>query len=277
MRTALIVLAGCSGASPTPPVEAPPEAPAGRLRIDEVYYSGAAPAAGVDHYFSDQFVRLVNLSDVPVAAGGVLVGDAFGLAGAINGGDVPDSYATSRPDQVVLENVWRIPGAPEDVVVEPGGYLLLARDGANHQPLSTVDLTGADFETVVRPNSGNDEDYPGVPDLERVHFTGGFDWLVTVFGPSLVVLAPEAEAALEDVGDPSYDLLAAPVEHVVDGVEALMDADSGAFKRLPVHGRVAPKGPCRRGSRGYRRLRRGLRGRRAHSVRAIDSFRFGQD
>ena len=235
MPITLLLALGCesppgdSGA----PAELPPEPPAGRLLIEELYYAGSPPGAGADHYFSDQFIELVNVSDVPVEVGGLLVGDVYGLAGVINSGDQPNSYVEEDPDRVYLENVWRVPGAPEDVLLEPGASLVIAHDGTNHQPFSTVDLSGADYEAFVASEGDDDVDHPTVDNLEEIHFTGGYDWLMTVFGPSVVVLAPEAIDELEAVGPGRRQVQAAPIEHVVDAVETLMDADSGDFKRLP--------------------------------------------
>ena len=56
---------------------------------------------------------------------------------------------------------------------------------------------------------------------------------MTVFGPSVVVLAPEAVDDFEEIRRGRYDLRAVPIAHVVDAVETLMDADSGDYKRLP--------------------------------------------
>ena len=42
-------------------VEAP-LMPKGNLLIEEVYYSGAVPTAGIDRYYSDQFIEIENLS-----------------------------------------------------------------------------------------------------------------------------------------------------------------------------------------------------------------------
>jgi hypothetical protein len=209
-------------AEPEPPS---PEPPAGRLVIEQVYYSGAAPSEGRDHYFSDQFIQLRNQSESPVEVGGLLIGDAYGLAGAINTGDRPDAEADDS-EVVVLSNLWRVPGAPEDLLVEPGGCLLIAQDAGQHTPYSTIDLWDADLETWVE--GGDDTDDAVVPNLEPVHFTGGVDWLVTVFGPTIVVLAPTDASLLEVSGRK----LRAPSSAVVDSMEALMDADSGEFKRL---------------------------------------------
>jgi len=212
-----------------------PQPPLGRLVIDEIYFTGSPPFGDVDHYFSDQFIALRNVSDEPVAAGGLLIGDVFGLAGEINPGSEPDGLAEDH-EHVYMLNLWRIPGAPEEVILGPGERLVIAQDGTNHSPFSAVDLSGADFETYV-DESGKDEDYPTVANLELLHYNAGFDWLITVFGPSVVIASFADEAMLAEAAE-LYDyqgqtLIQLPAGAVVDGVDVVMDAASADFKRLP--------------------------------------------
>jgi hypothetical protein len=219
---------GGSGGEPAEPAPEPAIAPlAGELLIAELYYSGAVPRGGTDHYFSDQFVELVNASDHPLDLSGVMLGDAYGTAGPINPGTAPDSFRDSHPDQVVLSSLWRLPQGGR---LEPGDRLVIAHDGTNHRPFSTIDLSGAGFETYVA-GSGNDDDHPTVDNLEPVAFNGGADWLITVFGPSVVVLS--ADAPLGSEASPIGELATAPVASVLDAIETLMDGNAGAFKRLP--------------------------------------------
>lgn len=219
---AALLLAACVGdPEPTAPLARPPAV--GELLVTELYTSGAPPAGGTDHYFSDQFVELVNASDALLDLSGVMIADVYGSAGEINPGMAPDGYAASDPESVVMSSVWRLPPGVE---LAPGGFLVVAHDGTNHRPFSSVDLSSADFESFVA-DSPRDDDHPTVANLESVAFNGGFDWLMTVFGPSVVLLAADAELGAV------HDLPTAPVGAVLDGVDTLMDADSGAFKRLP--------------------------------------------
>lgn len=217
---------GAGGASP-----AVPEPPDGRLKIEEVYYAGSPGLDGA-HYFSDQLIELVNVSDVPIELGGLHVGDVHGLAGEINPGDTPSPFAADEA-HVYLENLWRIPGAPGDTVLAPGASFVIAQDGRNHAPFSTVDLSDADMETYNEASGDKDEDYPTAPNLEKVHYSAGFDWLITVFGPSVVVLRIDDPAQIEPVEGSNGSLVRVPAASVIDAVEALRDAESGAFKRLP--------------------------------------------
>lgn len=223
----LFALMACNG-EPEPKAPVEPRPPVlGELLVSQLYTTGAPPNGGADHYYSDQFVELVNASDVPLEVGGLRVANVFGTAGAINQGTKPDSYRDSHPDQVVMSTVWRV---PDGAVLEAGEHLVIAHDGTNHRPFSDVDLSGASFEAYAE--SGRDDDHPTVPNLEELVYNGGYDWLMTVFGPSVVVL--DADTPLgEDVDGPWGPLPSVSVEAVLDGVDTVMDADSGAFKRLP--------------------------------------------
>ncbi len=225
----LALLGACAEPAEVPDEpEIPMRLPAvGELLVSQLYTTGAVPAGGTDHYFSDQFIELVNAADAPLDLSGVRVADVHGAAGEINPGMEPDSFVESRPDEVVMSSVWRLPAG---VRLEPGEHLVIAHDGANHRPFSELDLSSANFEAYVE-DSGGDQDNPTVANLESVAFNGGYDWLMTVFGPSVVVL--DAETELDEQEGPFGPLPVVSVDGVLDGVDTLMDADSGAFKRLP--------------------------------------------
>lgn len=232
--SSMFVLPACTGETavsdtadaPSAPLEA--RAPSvGELLISQLYASGAAPAGGTDHYFSDQFIELVNAANVPLDLSGIRIANVHGMAGAINPGSAPDSFREERPDEVVMSTVWRVPDGTE---LAPNNALLIAQDGANHRPFSTIDLSSASFEAYVE-QSERDEDSPTVANLESVVYNGGYDWLMTVFGPSVVIVDATSELGEADgyFGPlPTVDATA-----VIDGVDTLMDADSEAFKRLP--------------------------------------------
>ena len=209
--------------------EAVPLTPHGNLLIEEVYYSGAVPTEGIDRYYSDQFIELMNVAEAPVMVGGLIIGDAPGISGTINPGNEPGGPFVNDPNHVYLSTAWRIPGEPADVLLQPGESLVIAQDAATHNPYSPVNLLDADYETYVE-EFGEDTDDAIVPNLESLWYGAGYDWLVTVFGPTIIVLSMDAED-LEPVGG-AYGPVQAPVSAVVDTMEALMDANSGAYKRL---------------------------------------------
>lgn len=230
-KVAITLLPGVLACSPVvEDAASDPLPPAGHLKIEEVYYAGSPPNAGIERYYSDQFIQLRNTSDRPIELGGVGLGDLYGVAGVINPGNQPSTFAEDD-DHVYFGNLWRIPGNAGEVLLEPGGCVLIAQDAADHQPYSDLDHLDAHYETYV--DSGEDDDDPVVENLESVFYTAGYDWLVTVFGPTIVVVSPDAFEAAEIVDADWTDVLKVPTESVIDTMEALMDGDSGAFKRLP--------------------------------------------
>ncbi len=222
-------------------------APLAGLVFKEVYYTGSKTPADADgrqsNYFSDQFIELYNNSDQTIYLDGLCIGDLHGVSGIINPGNAP-SPLTNDKDHVYVSNVWRVPGSGQQHPLLPGEGIVIAQDGVDHRafnPNSPVDLSGADFETYNERPDGRDADNPDVPNLERVYFTGGFDWLITVFGPSVVIFRVDDFNALEKVADPNDPemewldpVVKLPIRNVIDSFEALKDANSGAFKRVPV-------------------------------------------
>jgi len=206
----------------------------GGLVIRELYFSGS-PGVNGNHYFSDQFVALYNNGTETVFADGLCVADAHGPAGAINPGTAPTRFGDDT-EHVVVESVWQIPGSGQDHPVRPGESLVIAHDGANHQPFSVLDLSDADWETYNERSDMRDDDAPTVPNLRRVIFHGGFDWLLPVFGGSVIVFRVDDVDALERVRVPGFASMRAriPVTAVIDAVDALMDGDSVRYKRIPV-------------------------------------------
>jgi hypothetical protein len=204
----------------------------GGLVIREFYYTGARGVTPDAHYFSDQFVEVTNNATEPLSVGGLLIADLDGASGPINPGTRPTAFQ-SDPAHVYASNIWRIPGADGDHMLAPGESVVLAQDGTNHMPDSPLDHSDADWETYVERADMRDRDHPTVPNLTREHFTGGVDWLVTVFGPALVIFRAPDVAALTRASTPIGARVRVPVADVIDGVEALMNADSAAFKRLP--------------------------------------------
>ena len=92
----LALLPAACGDSEPEPVAA--RAPAvGELLITQLYTTGAPPAGGTDHYFSDQFIELSNAASDPLDLSGVRVADVFGAAGEINDGMRPDSNGPPAP------------------------------------------------------------------------------------------------------------------------------------------------------------------------------------
>ena len=211
-------------------VETEPQSPFGALKIEEVYYSGAVPTEGIDRYYADQFIQLRNTSDQTIDIGGVGIGDIFGLAGEINPGYGPNSFADDS-ENLYFENLWQIPEDSTHRYLEPGDCVKIAQDAADHAPYSPFSHFDAHFETYVE-QSDRDEDDPVVDNLSSAFYSVGYDWLITVFGPTIVIVDKQAIEDGEIQSADGFDLWVTPSVHVIDSMEALMDAESGDFKRL---------------------------------------------
>jgi hypothetical protein len=214
---------------------------AGNLLIKEVYYPASKTASG-GTYFSDQFVEIYNNSTDVIFLDGLCIADIFGNSGLINTTSQPSPFKTDA-DHSYASNVWRIPGTGKQFPLNPGTSIVIAQDGVNHKeatlnPNSPVDLSKADWETYNERPDNRDADAPGVPNLEKVYFTGGFDWLITVFGPGLIIFRTEDFSKLEKLTAPgstsTTQYVKIPNSIVIDAFEALKDAGSASYKRIPV-------------------------------------------
>jgi hypothetical protein len=233
-----LLVVGCGSGSEDPIKGDEPNVPVpivGNFLFKEIYYTGATGSSG-QHYFHDQFVEIYNAANGTLYADGLLIGDVHGVAGEINPGQEPTPFGMDT-EHVYLNSVWQVPGTGKDYPIEPGKTLLIAHDATNHQPDSPLDLTAADFETYNEREDMKDVDWPIAPNLTRIHFTGGFDWLLPVFGAAVVVFRAEDPSVLERVDIPGASELGprikVPNALVIDAFEALQNANSGAYKRVP--------------------------------------------
>jgi len=212
----------------------------GDLVIKEVYYPASrTPSGGT--YFSDQFVEIYNNATDTVFADGLFIADAFGPAGQINPTTVPTPLQ-SQTASVFVSSIWQIPGTGRQHPIAPGQSIVIAQDGINHRddpngnPASPVNLGNANWETFNERPDGRDLDSPSVPNLTRVVHRGGFDWLLAVFGPGVVIFRAPNVAALDTTlvpGTTGTWVTRVPNTLVVDAFEALQNGNSAAYKRVP--------------------------------------------
>jgi hypothetical protein len=212
----------------------------GDLVIKEVYYTGSrTPSGGT--YFSDQFIEIYNNSTDTIYTDGLAIADVFGVAGQINPTNVPTPFQ-SDVNNVHVSSIWQIPGTGRQHPLAPGSSVLIAQDGINHRddplgnPNSPVNLGTADWETYNERPDGRDLDSPTVPNLTRVTFRGGFDWLLPVFGPGVVIFRAPNLAALDSTlvpGTTQTYVTRVPTALVIDAFEALQNGNSASYKRVP--------------------------------------------
>jgi len=211
----------------------------GNLVIKEVYYTGSrTPAGGT--YFSDQFVEIYNNSTDTIYLDKLCIADVYGASGQINATTKPTDFQADMAN-TYLSSVWQIPGTGKQRPLLPGQSIIIAQDGVNHKdptlnPNSPVDLSKAGWETYNERPDNRDADAPAVPNLERLYFTGGFDWLLPVFGPGVVIFRTLDFDKLEKVAIPGSTLAARiklPNAQVIDAFEALQNGNSSNFKRVP--------------------------------------------
>lgn len=208
--------------------------PAGNLIFKEVSYTGVP-----DFYFSDQFIEIYNNTGEVIFLDGLCIADVYGVSGQINPSSAPTPFQ-SDANNVYASSVWQVPGTGQDHPLQPGQSVIIAQDGINHTEQNentTVDLSNADWETYNERDDNMDVDSPSVPNLTRLYFTGGFDWLVPVFGPGLVIFRTDNFESLEQVPVPGLDgfppRIKIPNSLVIDAFEGLRDSESGTFKRIP--------------------------------------------
>jgi hypothetical protein len=81
-------------------------------------------------------------------------------------------------------------------------------------------------------SSEQDKDDPVVENLTSIFYSAGYDWLITVFGPTIVIV--EADAIDEGTSQriDGSELWVTPSHYAIDTMEALMDGDSASYKRL---------------------------------------------
>lgn len=215
----------------------------GNFVIKEVYYTGSQRPEG-GNYFNDQFHEIYNNSTEVLYADGLYIADVYGPSGQINPNTQPTPFQNDQ-DHVYLSSVWKVPGSGTDYPIQPGESFIIAQTAQDHRdnpdlnPNSPVNLGNADFETYNQRDDDRDVDNPNVTNMERVYFTGGFTWLVPVFGPGIVIFRVDDFNSLEQVPVPDAHAefpprIQLPNELVIDAFEALQNSQSGDYKRIPL-------------------------------------------
>lgn len=212
----------------------------------EIYYTGCRTEKGKS-YFADQFHELYNNSDEVQYMDGLCLGVLKPSS------TKPSKWVDEEGELLSVLPIsymaWRIPGNGTEHPLQPGESMVIAQDGINHtddpsgNPNSTVDMSGADWETYCEL-SGRDTDSPSVPNLQMIwtNQASMFDWLHSTSG-SAVILFKIPGSWEEYVSNPD-NLMTEPgstsikkylvinKKYVIDAVECVK-SEKFSYKRLP--------------------------------------------
>lgn len=133
------------------------------LVFKEIYYTCCDRNYQVEHY-----VELYNNTPYTLYVDGVSFCTTYSNTMLSKSGNFFPEYIGS--DRVVPGCIFTIPGNGREHPLAPGKTVLLANQGLNHHainPLSPVDLSGADFEWY--DDDPHDVDVPEVPNLIKYY------------------------------------------------------------------------------------------------------------
>ena len=218
------------------------------LIFKEIYYAGSRTPL-VKNYFRDQYYELYNNSSETIYLDGIYFAQ---LTPGVATKKLPVWPAEDAGKYAYAERIWRFPGKGKDYPVASGESVILAQYAVDHRlksynPLSPVDLSGAEFEF----NVGNSM-LPDQPAMDMVHvFYDGSaslgrlkQFLTSVFGPAMTIFkVPQGEEYdpvhnsslhTKDLGSKSRRLYAKiPIPYILDAVECTHNESMVDAKRVP--------------------------------------------
>lgn len=137
----------------------------GGFVISEIFFTGTTTPEGTQYSGSDQYIKIVNNSDVTLYADSIAVMESeFATI------DKQDYTPDLMKSDFSVEAVYMIPGNGKSVAVEPGASLLLAINAINHKEANpnSMDLSDADFEFYDESSNPNFTDPDGkAPNLDK--------------------------------------------------------------------------------------------------------------
>jgi len=188
----------------------------GELLISEIYYNGS-PADPIPYYFHDQFLELYNNSQSTIYLDSLIIADV--------------SFGHTDEDVIHAVHAYMFPGSGSDHPLEPGDFVIVAQDATNHSlaNLSSIDLSGADFEYYVKDKG--DVDNQEVPNMIMLQHKYGIDFLYSVFNCALVILRVDDPY---EYGYDNFDELLLPKSAILDGVDYRDNLTELDHKRLDI-------------------------------------------
>ncbi|MFZ4861106.1 DUF4876 domain-containing protein [Sphingobacterium sp. Mn56C] len=212
--------------------------------IKQIYFSGAP---NTTNFTNDQFYELYNNSSETLYADSICIGDIVGNP-YLSSISKPSGFANDT-EYVYFQNIFMVPGNGKTFPVAPGASFLIARTAINHKsdsklgnPNSPVDLgTGIADAEVYYAESGRDIDNPDVPNMLIKHFgtATAFDWITTVYGPSIVIFkhgdVDNLPKSLEPNSTSTRTYPKLPVSAILDAIDCTSNGNVPQFKRLPAN------------------------------------------
>lgn len=221
--------------------------PSSSLVISELYFNGTM----TDWlFYKSQYIELYNNSSEVVYADGLYVASlAPGTTGS-SANDIP--LALDLTEKVYARKIMRVPGNGSEFPVQPGETFLIALnavDYSNGGTSTNVNLSNANIETYAtswmegsgRTGSFDDIDNIDVPNMECIYLALETGWYtLDPIAPSIAIFRNES-FTIDLVTDPTagdpveifkkYATIS--VDDIIDGVDIMLNAEKGNFKRLP--------------------------------------------
>lgn len=207
--------------------------------LDELYFNGDCNGDW-DNIYYESYLTITNVSDRPLFADGLSIaicGDYNSLEGTE--GDPMAQYL--QQGEIVITQLYTIPGNGHTHLVNPGESLVLAHSAINNKvdengrpdPDKTysIDLSGADFEFYIPYEYSMTTDNPEVPNMiVDYSMNQAFNWGYAGATPIMLVrLDAEEKAQILNnkvnlaipvsYGYMMMDHLLLPESSVIDGVE----------------------------------------------------------
>ncbi len=217
----------------------------GGLVISEVYFAGSLTPQGTN-YNGDVYWEIYNNSDEVIYLDGLCFGQH--ASHSINPSQWIDQSGNILPRIPITFGTWMHPGTGQDYPIQPRTAIVVAIDAINHtqyNPNTHVDLSNADFETVV--NHPSDVDNPAVPNMIEIYTTSPAmnNYTLDVNGKSYLIwrlptglnyqsfVADANNFMRNPTTNSGFLMLMVHQDWVIDAVEVVRPEEDRRNKQLP--------------------------------------------
>lgn len=190
--------------------------------ISEIHFTANETPNGYP-YFQDGYIELHNNSNKTLYADSLCISRAYTLT------NEDYSIWEHLKDDIVPFYILSINGSGKEYPVPPGGKLLVAVSGINHNnenPASKYDLSKADFE-IYSPNSLSSIDAPDIKNINIEYCAVDIAPILFSGSEALFIFKPDSDlrhflskrtvVAKENNGD-NVNSYAIPIANIIDAV-----------------------------------------------------------